>query len=269
MSNEIKRERSPNFPKMPLEQAIETVSRMHKKAGKSKVQPAVAAAAIGYGGINGAALTTIGALSQYGLIDREKTGELSVSQLALRVIHPVNEAQSVSSLREASLRPKVYSELFTGGFQHCDENLIANHLIQLEFTPDGAKKAAAVFKANVDYAKLRDGDVKLDSEPDISQDSTSAVTPAPLISAAPPVTQGIVAQAINKKVLASYSVPLGSNEVQIVFTGEQLRPEDFDALADYVALFKKQYQRKLEAEASVGAHSMKDVQINLANMLVS
>lgn len=51
-----------------------------------------------------------------------------------------------------------------------------------------------------------------------------------------------------KKMLAKYSVPLGANEAEIVFTGAELHPEDFDALADYVAIFKKQHERKLKAE---------------------
>ncbi len=49
----------------------------------------------------------------------------------------------------------------------------------------------------------------------------------------------------SQKVLAKYSIPLGANEAILVFSGEQLAPEDFDALIEYVQLFKKQYERKL------------------------
>jgi len=42
-----------------------------------------------------------------------------------------------------------------------------------------------------------------------------------------------------------------------VFTGIKLSPEDFDALAEYVELFKKQFMRKLQlgplADIPVGA----------------
>lgn len=42
-------------------------------------------------------------------------------------------------------------------------------------------------------------------------------------------------------VIASYSIPLGGLEVDIVFKGEgSLAPEHFDALLAYVELFKKQ-----------------------------
>jgi len=37
---------------------------------------------------------------------------------------------------------------------------------------------------------------------------------------------------------------LGANEAKIVFTGQQLSPDDFDALIDYVRLFKQQFERR-------------------------
>jgi hypothetical protein len=49
-------------------------------------------------------------------------------------------------------------------------------------------------------------------------------------------------------VLATYSIPLGSNEVTITFTGKELSVYDFDALADYVTIFRKQFERKSAAE---------------------
>lgn len=46
------------------------------------------------------------------------------------------------------------------------------------------------------------------------------------------------------KVLAEYSIPLGGAEATIVFRGERLSPGDFEALADYITLFKKQFERR-------------------------
>jgi hypothetical protein len=256
MSDEIKRDRSPNFPKMPLSNAVEIAAGLYKKAGKSQIRPEVVASALGYASLNGSALTTIGALNQYGLIVREKGGSISISQLALRLIHPVNDAQASAARREACLNPRVYAELFTGGFQHCAEDLIANHLIQLGFTQDGAKKASGVFKANAEFAKLDDNAIKLDSGDELSQAEQATETDAPsrpavVLPTAQASGHASVAATltIGKKVLATYSVPLGSNEVQISFTGEELHPEDFDALSDYVTLFKKQFVRKMESEA--------------------
>lgn len=65
MSDEIKKDRSPNCPKQPLSRAIEMVKVLYSKAGKTKVKSLVAVNALGYGSINGAALTVLGILSQY------------------------------------------------------------------------------------------------------------------------------------------------------------------------------------------------------------
>ncbi len=62
--------------------------------------------------------------------------------------------------------------------------------------------------------------------------------------------EAAAANAKNKgrKVLAQYSIPIGASEATITFTGEKLAVEDFDALADYVAIFKKQFERKQVSE---------------------
>lgn len=44
--------------------------------------------------------------------------------------------------------------------------------------------------------------------------------------------------------LASFKIPLGSSEAELIFTGDRLEEEDFDALKEYVDLFKRQYARK-------------------------
>jgi len=131
-------------------------------------------------------------------------------------------------------------------------------LIQSGFTPESARRVASVYIENIRFTNLNNSGIK--SPSDTKSDEIKFARGADIghEEDRKPEFQG-------KKVLATYSVPLGQNEVQIVFTGEQLYPEDFDALADYVALFKKQFLRKVEADAFVGAKSMKDVAINLAN----
>ena len=50
--------------------------------------------------------------------------------------------------------------------------------------------------------------------------------------------------------LAQYSIPIGANEATITFTGAELTAGDFDALADYVVIFKKQFERKQKSESA-------------------
>src|SRR4051812_47012713 len=112
MNDEIKKERSRNYPKMSLTDALELARKLYSKAGKSKISPIVAVGALGYNGLNGAALGTLGTLTQYGLIDRERGKSVSVSPLAIKLIHPLNPEQEATSKRESILAPEVFKELY-------------------------------------------------------------------------------------------------------------------------------------------------------------
>lgn len=142
------------MPRIALESAVELVRKLHGKAGKANIKPEVAAGAIGYSGLNGASLGALAALGYYGLTNKDRTGLLSVSPLALKLIHPVSPTQEHEARREAALLPKVFADLVEGGHHYCDESVLANQLIHQGFTSEGAKRTAGVFKNNVEFAKL-------------------------------------------------------------------------------------------------------------------
>jgi hypothetical protein len=241
MNDQLKKERSPNFPKLTLSDAIESTKKLYEKAGKAKITGEAAVVALGYKGLNGAALTTLGALSQYGLIERERGENVAVSPSAIKLIHPIDKAQEEAIKRELALKPKVFGELHASGFFNVDQQILANHLRQNNFTSDGAEKAASVYLANFEFAKLaehgkdtpselQDDKNKGKQEHEETQDDTFAERK--------PVG----------KVLAKYSIPLGANEATLVFTGsEALSTDHFEALKEYVDLFKKQWERKTQS----------------------
>ncbi|HVU36685.1 MAG TPA: hypothetical protein VHE61_24805 [Opitutaceae bacterium] len=245
MSEEISRSRSPNSPKISLVEAVPHVEALYKKAGRSPIKAEIAAGVLGYNGITGSSAALLGALNQYGLIDRSK-GDVQVTPLALRIIAPVSAEDKTSALREASLSPKVFADIHER-YRDTSEDVLANQLAHDGFAFDVARRVSAAYKANVELAKL--GDISVSSA---TRDETTAGKPiatSPNTSNAPmrgPL--GIaVAQPTNRpEVLATFKIPIGSSEAELIFTGEKLEPADFDALADYVALFKKQYLRKQE-----------------------
>jgi hypothetical protein len=259
MSEEIKRERSRNCPNISLADAIGLAKKLYEKAGKAKIKAEVAVNALGYAGLNGAALTTLGALSQYGLVDREKGGIVLVSPSAIRLIHPLNKEQEIQTLRELALKPQVFLELFEGGFQNGTDDLIANHMIQNGFTPEKAKKSSVVFKANIDLANLKESGIKLPS--DASNDTkrtdfTLAGAPKDLQDGHDKIYGDPATDKIKgKNVLAQYSIPLGSNEATLVFKGDKLSADDFDALGEFVEFAKKQFERKQKTEQADNLHS--------------
>src|SRR5436190_9373115 len=77
-----------------------------------------------------------------------------MTPLAISLLHPTSSDQARESRIVAALSPKVFNVLYTEGFHHASEAALANNLIQNGFTPDGAKKAAAIYLENISFANL-------------------------------------------------------------------------------------------------------------------
>ena len=239
MNDEIPSDtKSPRSPNYTLQDALEQVKKLYRQIGKATVKPESAAVALGYKGVNGAALTTLGTLSQYGLIERSK-GTVTVTPLAIRILHPTGDSQLKESLREAALMPKVLKEIHDNLGQ-CSVEVLTSHLVQKNFTPDRAKRTASVYAANKGFANLEEAGTERDEETaDRGTDHVKSGDPGEDKREQPRALGGREAG-----VLAQYSIPLGGNEATLTFKGESLSAADFDALIEYVELFKKHFERK-------------------------
>lgn len=242
MSDETKKTRSPSAPKIPLQQALVSVELLNKKAGRSPLSRLSAAGALGFAGLTGSSLTLLGALNQYGLID-SSDGQVKVSALALRILHPLNTEDKASAISLSALTPDVFKEIYEN---HRDlaEDVLANQLIHKGFAHDVSKRVASAYHANLDFANLRDGVVPTISPAKAVQSPTSKAD-APTFHKDP--VAELYPESSGPELLATFKVPLGLCEVEIKFTGDLLMPDDFDALAEYVGIFKKQYVRKQTA----------------------
>lgn len=251
MSEDIQKIRSPNSPRIDLNQAIDLVKKLHEKIGRSNVKAEVAVGALGYNGLNGAALGALGAISQYALVERN-AGNVQVSPLALKILHPVDATQKAAALKESALSPKVFLDIYEN-MNDMAEDILSNNLIHQRFTPEAAKRAAAVYKSNYQIANL--GQSSNASVSELPPETYRAESkneksdkdyrqPASFLASVQPEQASPRAN-----MLASFKIPLGLSEAELIFTGERLEPADFDALADYVALFKKQYERKLKNQS--------------------
>jgi len=118
---------------------------------------------------------------------------------------------------------------------------LASILLRSGFTDDGARRAARVYKENAAFvATLQSG---IDEEP--SSDVVDGDVPVAATTAS--VQRGITTVApphVGNAILAQYQIPLGSNHAQLTFTGNKLTADDFDALSEYVTMFKKQFLRR-------------------------
>jgi hypothetical protein len=237
MNDKIQSDKSPRSPNYTLEDALAQVKKLHSQIGKAEVKPESAAVAMGYKGLNGAALTTLGTLSQYGLIERSKR-TVTITPLAIRILHPMGDSQFNDALREAALAPKVFQEIHEN-FGQCSVEVLSSHLVQNGFTPDRAKRTASVYAANKGFANLGDAGTNKHVETAKRRtDDTNSEGITRYKRELPPE------KSKEEGVLAQYSIPLGGNEATLTFKGDSLSISDFDALIEYVELFKKQFERK-------------------------
>jgi hypothetical protein len=244
MSDEIQSDKSPRSPNYTLHDALEQVKKLHLQIGKATVKPESAAVALGYKGVNGAALTTLGTLSQYGLIERSK-GTVTVTPLAVRILHPTGDSQLKQSLREAALMPKWFKQIHDNLGQ-CSVEVLTSHLVQNNFTPDRAKRTASVYAANKGFTNLEDSSSSKDGE------TSKRGTTGNKIEARARTTVEKADFEDDKgesNMLAQYSIPLGGNEATLTIKGESLSEKDFDDLKVYIDLFKTHLRRKSASAA--------------------
>ena len=140
-----KKPRSPRYPSLSLQHAIEKVRAVYEKEYTHRVNKELVAKRMGYTSLNGASLTTISALCKYGLLGGR--GELQVTPLAVTILaDPPDSPERQAAIREAALLPTLFTTLSQhyGGRMPSVENVSA-YLQKNNFTPRAATAAAHAY----------------------------------------------------------------------------------------------------------------------------
>jgi hypothetical protein len=233
MSDEIKQDRSPKSATLPLEEAITFAKRFYDNAGKATISRDSAFKAMGYAGKSGASLGTLATLLQYGLVEKKENDVVALSELAIRIFHPI-DGSGESAIREAALTPPVFKSIFDTHHK-LSEPILVNHLIHQGFTPDRAKRVASVYKANCLFAKL-DENASLEDKGSTEGTPNTAkpkVDPALPIPPKPPVNTTLEALAN----LSEFSISIGDGRLaKIPFP---MSNDDFETFLATLNLWKK------------------------------
>ncbi len=108
-----KKERSPNFPFIPLKKAIERAEALHANHKKEAARLVAIAPSWNYGNKSSGLIQTVAALKQYGLIEDLGSGEdrkVQVSDLTRRIIVDQRPGAREQALKEAARSPKLFAE---------------------------------------------------------------------------------------------------------------------------------------------------------------
>ncbi len=109
--------RSPPYPAIPLNKAIERAVSLHEKALHHPVPVGVAAKAWEYGEKSSGLFATIAALKQFGLLQDDGSGDkrrFKLTDSAIRLIRDPdpNSEKRKAAVRAAALAPKIHAELW-------------------------------------------------------------------------------------------------------------------------------------------------------------
>lgn len=127
------RMRSPNYPAISLKQAIDLIALIYKSDRENAINKEVAALHMGYSGLTGRTLKLMGALSQFGLLDKVGKGEVRVSKTAVSILHGIDDKERLAALAVAGRSPSLFRAI-NEAFVSPSDRTIESFLLRQGFT---------------------------------------------------------------------------------------------------------------------------------------
>ena len=154
--------RSPRYPRHTISKSLTRIEKFFRGAHQTLIDVDAAPTVLGYtNSSSGAAAGALGALRQYGLVDGLR-GDLRVSDLAMRIIQPMDTAEKLEALAEAAMKPEIFGKVvsqFGGSLPPSDEPIKAYLIRQGGFSAGGAKDLIDALRgtlADIDAMAARD-----------------------------------------------------------------------------------------------------------------
>ena len=170
-----KKPRSPSYPGIALDRALELAETAYVSARQHPVVPEAVYNAWGFNLKSSQALVTIAAVKKFGLLEAmpqrgPDSGKVRVTDLALNIIQDDREDSSerAGRIRQAALRPSIHAELWRQYNGDLPENqALRFHLRrELGFTESGANYFISQFRRTIAFARLGPSDVQSEENSD-------------------------------------------------------------------------------------------------------
>jgi hypothetical protein len=153
------RHRSPSYPTVGLQEALERTKKFYSVDGKAGAPTETAVKHIGFASAHGQALSVLSALKKFGLLE-DKAGRVVPTQRAIELVNlPEQDPRRIEALRQAALAPAIYRELIqqyreTG--LPGDETLKAELVTYKNFNPNSVDDFIKFFKSTLEFSGLSD-----------------------------------------------------------------------------------------------------------------
>lgn len=148
------RTRSPRYPNINLQEAIEKARIIYAKEHTHKASREVIAKDLGYTGINGASATMISSIRQFGLL--EGIGDsMKISEDATIILElPPGDPERIEAIRRAAFTPKLFGDIYVeyGDKLPSDENLRL-FLVKLGFNSKAANSVIRAYRETLSIVK--------------------------------------------------------------------------------------------------------------------
>jgi hypothetical protein len=195
MESTMGRMRSPNYPAIPLAQAVDLVEKIFKEDRTNAIEKEDAAKHMGYSGLTGRTLKLLGALSQFALLDKVGKGQVRVSKTAVSILHPKDDEERKEAVLKAGRSPVLFRRI-RESFDDPSPRTITSFLMREGFTDravDPVLKSYTLtngfLAANGVSESYGPGDEEApDSESDHDEEET--MNPAPIQPPEPPPVSG-------------------------------------------------------------------------------
>ncbi len=162
--------RSPRFPFIPLEEAVETLRKLkafQSDPDKPLRRPEMLKA-LDYASFHGAAVKTIAALRAYDLLERKDDGA-TISEVGRGILTSDSPEMKREFLQRAALSPMAFRKIWRRA-RHCTREELKAMLLERGFTESGAEKASAIYRENDHFAALH----TIEVEPELPERDRAA-----------------------------------------------------------------------------------------------
>ncbi len=231
--------RSPNCPQIPFTEAIEKGRRVYEKERTHPAVKLVVAQDLGYKGLSGPALGTLGALRQYGIMEGSGNA-LRISKDALVYFEMDDGPEKREAIQRMVFAPTLFAELKqVYKSQLPSDGNLRHTLITKGFLSETAEDVIEVYKANVALVGGEENSYSGDdskTEESTMQASAQATTTNQVAAVRP--VPGV----------QTYAFALSPDARAELSLRGTITADDLDLLRDHIELTIKALARKAKAD---------------------
>lgn len=236
-----KRERSPSYPRIDLENAIQRAREVYSK---ERMNPAPVNAILSHWGYNsksGLGLVILAALLKFGLLADDGKGakrQARLTELARRIILDERDTsiERDAAIKEAALNPTIHKELWEqyNGNLPSDETLRYQLRVNRGFTDTALHEFIPQLRSTVAFAKLVESDII--SEVVEDKNITNVEDDMPAFAVEKDVQSGTKAEHVRYRWSLSKTTM-----ADITIVGPNIGKKDFEMLKKYLDLTEEAF----------------------------